>query len=492
MARAFVRDDSQYLTVAAAPVTVTPFSVSLWFYKTDTHDDTPAISINDGEPDGQYFGIAFNYGAGAQFVYAWAEDSGGSSKASSTAEYSLSTWHHGAGVFTNSTLRAAFLDGANKGTNTTSRTPAALDNTDISRVGYGVWAYYSGYLAEIAVWGVALTDDEVAILGKGYSPLSVRRQNLVAYWPLIRNDRDWVGGYHLTPYNSPTIVAHTRVLYPAPILMIPTPAAAGAVYELSATALAQSTTPDDAALPIARELAATALSQSATPDDAILGLSLPMTAILASASVTPDDVVLVALRELAAIALSQSTTPDDVALAVARELVAILLAQSVTPDDADLSVSGIIEFVATLLAQSATPDTSSLAVTRELLAVSLAQSVTPDDAVLGLIYQMAATALSQSTTPDDAALAIMRQLAATLAASSVTPDDAALVIARVMAAIALAQSATPDDATLSILGAVETPTSRIFRVPLESRTDSVVGEIRALIVPLEDRTLKMN
>ncbi len=45
---------------------------------------------------------------------------------------------------------------------------------------------FDGRIAEVAIWDVILTADEAAILSKGYSPLFVRPQNLVAYWPLIR------------------------------------------------------------------------------------------------------------------------------------------------------------------------------------------------------------------------------------------------------------------------------------------------------------------
>ena len=67
----------------------------------------------------------------------------------------------------------------------------------------------NGDLAHIAIWNVALTDAEIASLyngGIGLDPRYVRSANLVAYWPLIRNDLDYIGGYNLTAYNSPTFV----------------------------------------------------------------------------------------------------------------------------------------------------------------------------------------------------------------------------------------------------------------------------------------------
>jgi hypothetical protein len=53
------------------------------------------------------------------------------------------------------------------------------------------------------------------MLAAGFSPLFVRPQSLVAYWPLIRdNDNDIVGGYDMTAYNTPTVAAHPPVIYP--------------------------------------------------------------------------------------------------------------------------------------------------------------------------------------------------------------------------------------------------------------------------------------
>jgi len=112
--------------------------------------------------------------------------------------------------------RRSYIDGASKGTNTTN---VVVSNSSLL-VGcdYG-WAareaYFSGSIAEVGVWNVALTDAEAAILAKGYSPLLIRPQSLVAYYPLIRDtDDDIVGGYSMTPINAPTIAAHPRVLYP--------------------------------------------------------------------------------------------------------------------------------------------------------------------------------------------------------------------------------------------------------------------------------------
>ena len=84
-----------------------------------------------------------------------------------------------------------------------------------------------GRIAEAAIWNVELTDAEVAILGKGFSPPFIRPESLVFYAPLIRDeDDDRVGGLSLTAYNTPTIASHPPIIYPAPpFLSFPTGAA---------------------------------------------------------------------------------------------------------------------------------------------------------------------------------------------------------------------------------------------------------------------------
>lgn len=47
-----------------------------------------------------------------------------------------------------------------------------------------------GRLAELAVWNVALSADEIASLAKGFKPNRIRPQNLVFVVPLLRSNQD--------------------------------------------------------------------------------------------------------------------------------------------------------------------------------------------------------------------------------------------------------------------------------------------------------------
>jgi hypothetical protein len=67
-----------------------------------------------------------------------------------------------------------------------------------------------GRIAEAAIWNVALSADDAASLAAGASPLTIRRDALVGYWPLRDADGDIsaVNAYTMTPTNSPTYGDH--------------------------------------------------------------------------------------------------------------------------------------------------------------------------------------------------------------------------------------------------------------------------------------------
>lgn len=95
-----------------------------------------------------------------------------------------------------------------------------------------------GLIAEAAVWNVDLTAGEMAILGKGFSPLFVRPNSLVAYWPLIGRtspEIDVVGGFNGTLTGTGT-APHPRVIMPSrPLIGHATAAAApsGRIFKLA-------------------------------------------------------------------------------------------------------------------------------------------------------------------------------------------------------------------------------------------------------------------
>ena len=129
------------------------------------------------------------------------------------------TWYHACGVFTSDTSRDAFLNGGEKGSDTGSRSPSSPDQFRIGARSYQAAAnYFDGSIAEAGIWNVALSDEEVAQLGLGYSPLMIRPSALVGYWPMLGNNSpelDRKGSTSFTWTNSPTKADHCRVILPS-------------------------------------------------------------------------------------------------------------------------------------------------------------------------------------------------------------------------------------------------------------------------------------
>jgi hypothetical protein len=195
--------------------------MAAWVYTTDAANNQTPIGIFDKSKVASGWFLSLEGSVGGDPVRAIAATPTYQyGQADTSSGFSTSTWHHVAGVFTSSTSRAAYLDGGNKGTNSTSIVPTGpFDETCFSGYWEGGVQYNSidGYIAECAIWNAALTDAEVAALAAGYSPLLIRPANLVFYVPLIRDaDEDIVGGLSLTANGTPTVEAHPRIYYPVP------------------------------------------------------------------------------------------------------------------------------------------------------------------------------------------------------------------------------------------------------------------------------------
>lgn len=142
-------------------------------------------------------------------VQARSDNTGGSNASSTTATYSLNTWHHGAAVFASSSSRTAYLDGVAGTENTTTRaTGGALDNLILGS-NSGATLDYNGRLAEIAVWDVALDAAEIAALAKGFRPSLIRPHKLLWYLPLVREIQEVRSGLAITS-SGPIVAVHTR------------------------------------------------------------------------------------------------------------------------------------------------------------------------------------------------------------------------------------------------------------------------------------------
>lgn len=193
MSRSFDGSTGNHLNVETPIVTAPPFSMFAWYYSTSASGNQTLISIGGQnaaftEARGFALTIGFSAGSGENAVVAETRQHNTRPKAKTSVAPTANVWQNGCGVWAGIADRRAFLNGGSKGTNATSQ---AVTAADLKRTAVGLTrelGNFSGMVGQIAhpaIWNVALTDDEVAMLAAGISPLRVRPQSLVMYLPFL-------------------------------------------------------------------------------------------------------------------------------------------------------------------------------------------------------------------------------------------------------------------------------------------------------------------
>lgn len=182
---------SQYLLRGTIPVSGVPLTMACWFNPNDVTSGRVLMCIADGGDNTNYFDLRASGNIAGDPVRCMTYSVAANGLADTGNSYVASTWQHACAVFADTDDRSVYLDGdsGNKGTDSTDVTPAGLDRMSIGvNCRLALVAYFDGSIAEAAIWNEELSDDEVASLAAGFSPLLIRVPNLVAYWPLMRNN----------------------------------------------------------------------------------------------------------------------------------------------------------------------------------------------------------------------------------------------------------------------------------------------------------------
>jgi len=212
MARLF-NGTNDALRATSAPVTAAPLTIACWFNQTASAAGLlVSIGVNGGGDRLQIF----TNGPLSQAVAAGAIQGGTSGQSVLTGVPTAGEWNHAAGVFTSATSRTAYWNGAAGTPNTTSATPSGVNSVVIgARYNTTLGAYFSGSIAEVAIWNAALTAEEIASLSKGFHPTLIRPASLQFYAPLIRAAQDLRGGLSIGELGTGTTGSdHPRIIYP--------------------------------------------------------------------------------------------------------------------------------------------------------------------------------------------------------------------------------------------------------------------------------------
>jgi hypothetical protein len=220
MALLFDDSNTEYMIVLSAIRTSTPLSMACWFESDDLAVGQCLMSISNSNDDVNYVSLEARGDVAGDYIRAGTRNPAGYVAAVSTGGYTANAWHHACGVWASSSDRRVYLNGGDKGTNNLDRVPSGLNRTAIGVLcRQNKFLYMSGYVAEAGIWDVALTDEEAAMLAAGYSPLFVRPQSLIAYWPMVRalgtgQSIELVQGKQLLVGIAPANGGHCPVMYP--------------------------------------------------------------------------------------------------------------------------------------------------------------------------------------------------------------------------------------------------------------------------------------
>jgi Concanavalin A-like lectin/glucanases superfamily len=210
MARNFLSASSQRGSVAQAILTAVPLTMCCWTRPVSIGANYSMMFIHDGSIN-NLFGLQMFSGN----VLAWCESGGVGTNASSSTLATAGAWAHCAARFTSATSRDALLNGGGKGSDATNKTPGGLNAFCIGAQANGS-PFLNGDLAECAMWNVALTDAEIAVLATGIASWFVRPDALVAYWPLVHGyspEIELIGSRNLALVNAPAIAGHPPINY---------------------------------------------------------------------------------------------------------------------------------------------------------------------------------------------------------------------------------------------------------------------------------------
>lgn len=204
--------ESSTVEISATPLTICARGVA-----TSATANNNAVSISFANPTNTRL-FALNWrgaDAGDPIIAQQVGDTTNASASTSTG-YSAGVWHHGCAVLTSNSSRAALIDGASKGTNTTDTgASTGVNRTSVATVWLAAarGAAFGGGLANVGFWSVALTDENVASLAKGYASHCIRPDQLAGDYPMVRDTtslKDHAGSPNHLTLTGGTVSNHPR------------------------------------------------------------------------------------------------------------------------------------------------------------------------------------------------------------------------------------------------------------------------------------------
>ena len=161
-------------------------TISCWFYATDDANYKTIFDNRDSGSDGIFLTIGTNEGV----IFA----------TNSTTLYASKTglsnkWYHLVVTWDNTTKKI-YIDGSLDASQSATLSIDVTTSAKIGRAGYLATSYYTGNLANVAIWNRALTSDEInSVMWKQYQDLNTQEINGLQAWYSLDSTEvfDWYG-----------------------------------------------------------------------------------------------------------------------------------------------------------------------------------------------------------------------------------------------------------------------------------------------------------
>lgn len=210
--RDFADTTADYLDKAATCDTITsaPASLGIWFNADDATASDDLISLGDGSNASLNI-LSLRSNSATGFLAARAGDGTAPTDATTSGAHTTATWETGLATFTSAASRAAYLNGANKGTAGTTRTPSGIDNTVIGTDQIHGANSFDGRLAHASIWNKALSDLEAGYFGTGGNPRAI--SGLTCYYKIsvASPEVDSLGGGSLTVHGTTSSASNPTI-----------------------------------------------------------------------------------------------------------------------------------------------------------------------------------------------------------------------------------------------------------------------------------------
>lgn len=209
MAYNFIASSSQCLSTSSIPVTTPPFTISTWFRRGSIAGNPSVVGFFQNASNGTAQLLTLRSDTK---LAAGSYNSATYDQSLSAATTTLNVWTHGAGVWASTSSRTVYVNGTAGTTNTTNISVANLNSIGIgATIRPTLSDQYNGDIADVGIWNISLTADEIISLSRGVSCLLIRPQNLIFFAPLIRSLQDVTRGLTITNRNSATVSNHPRI-----------------------------------------------------------------------------------------------------------------------------------------------------------------------------------------------------------------------------------------------------------------------------------------